>query len=96
MGAMQVDFHATPLRGKKFLELYQPAISRVLAYGAKGYLFYHAEEDPDHYIHISFWEDRGGFDRYWYSREMQEIREKVAGLHGQPVLPHWGLVLEQG
>ena len=38
MRAMQVDFHTTPLRANKFLELYRPAISRVLAYGAKGYL----------------------------------------------------------
>ena len=96
MAAMQIDFHTTPLRANKFLELYRPAIARVLAYGAKGYLFYRAEEDPGHFIHLSFWEDRGGFDRYWFSREMQAIREKVAGLHDQPVLPHWGLVLEQG
>jgi quinol monooxygenase YgiN len=96
MRAMQVDFHTTPLRANKFLELYRPAISRVLAYGAKGYLFYREEEDPDHFVHLSFWEDGGGFNRYWYSSEMQEIRQKVAGLYGQPVLPHWTLVVEQG
>jgi quinol monooxygenase YgiN len=95
MDTMQIDFHTTPLRADRFLEHYRPAIARVLAYGARGYLFYCEEEDPNHFIHLSFWEDRGGFDRYWFSQEMQEIRQKVAGLHEQPVLPHWGLVIEQ-
>jgi quinol monooxygenase YgiN len=96
MSAMQIDFHVTPLRAERFLERYRPAIARVLAYGAKGYLFYRGEEDPDHFVHLSFWEDRSGFDRYWFSHEMQEIRQQVSGLHDQPVLPHWGFVVEQG
>jgi quinol monooxygenase YgiN len=96
MDTVQIDFHTTPFRADRFLELYRPAIPRVLAYGAKGYLFYLEKEDPSHFVHLSFWEDGGGFDRYWFSGEMQEIREKVAGLHEQPVLPHRGLVVEQG
>jgi quinol monooxygenase YgiN len=95
MDVMQIDFHTTPFRANRFLELYRPAIARVLAYGAAGYVFFRVEEDPDHFVHLSFWEDRGGFDRYWFSREMQDIRRQVAGLHGQPVLPHWGVVVEQ-
>ena len=47
-------------------------------------------------MHVSFWEDRADFERYWYSREMQEIRERLSGLHCQPVLPHWSTVVEQG
>jgi quinol monooxygenase YgiN len=96
MHAMQVDYHTTPFRANRFLELYRPAIARVRAYGATGYLFYREEEDPDHFVHLSFWDDKSGFNRYWFSREMQEIREKVAGLHGQPVLPHWTIIVEKG
>ena len=96
MDALHVEYHTTPFRAERFLELYTPAISRVLAYGATGYVFYRSEEDPDHFVHISYWEDRSDFDRYWFSREMQEVRERTAGLHGQPVLPHWGLVLDRG
>ena len=92
---MQIDFHATPFRGEKFLELYRPAVSRVLAYGAEGYLFYRHEADPDHFVHLSFWENREDFNRYWFSREMQQVRQQIAGLHGQPVLPEWDLVIER-
>ena len=95
MEALQVDFHTTPFRAERFLELYSPAIARVLAYGAKGYVFYRSEEDPDHFVHVSFWEDRSDFERYWFSEEMGAVRERTAGLHGQPVLPHWLLILDR-
>jgi quinol monooxygenase YgiN len=93
---MTIDFQATPFRAERFQELYGPAVPRVLAYGAKGYLFYRSVDDPDHFVHVSFWEDRGAFERYWFSREMQEVRQSIAGLHAQPVLPHWNYVVGRG
>jgi heme-degrading monooxygenase HmoA len=96
MDAAQLDYFVTPFRAQRFFDLYRPAISRPLAYGADGYLFYRSEEDSDHFVHLSFWEDRAGFQRWWLSHEMQEIRVAVSGLHGQPVLPLWNTVLERG
>jgi quinol monooxygenase YgiN len=96
MDAVQVDFHTTPFRAERFFERYKPAIARVLAYGASGYLFYRSEDDPQHFVHLSFWEDRSAFDRYWFSTEMQEVRQKVAGLYAQPLLVHWNAVVERG
>jgi quinol monooxygenase YgiN len=93
--AIEIHYHATPFRGERFLELYRPAIARVMAYGADGYVFYRYEADTDHFVHLSYWENRDDFNRYWFSREMQRIREKVAGLHGQPVLPEWDLVIDR-
>ena len=96
MDMVQLDFHVTPFRARRFAELYRPAVARVLAYGAKGYMFYRSEDDSDHFVHASLWEDRADFQRYWFSREMQEMRERVAGLHGQPLLPAWSGVIDSG
>jgi quinol monooxygenase YgiN len=96
MDAIEIHFQATPLRAQRFLDLYSPAVARVLAYGAKGYAFLRSEEDPDHFTHISYWEDRGDFERYWFSEEMQAVRRGVAGIHGQPVSPHWQIVIARG
>jgi len=93
--AAQLDFHLTPFRAQRFVDLYRPAIARPLSYGATDYLFYRSEDDSDHFVHMSFWEERAGFDRWWLSREMQQIRVAVSGLHGQPLLPHWHTVLER-
>jgi heme-degrading monooxygenase HmoA len=95
MDAAQLDYIVTPFRAQRFVDLYRPAIARPRSYGASGYLFYRSEEDSAHFVHMSFWVDRADFNRWWFSREMQEVRVAVAGLHGQPVLPHWHTVLER-
>jgi len=91
-----IDYHVTPFRSQRFAELYRPMVPRVLAYGAKGYTFYRSEEDSDHFIHASLWEDRAGFQRFWMSREMQEVRVLTSGLYEQPVVPTWATVIERG
>jgi quinol monooxygenase YgiN len=96
MDAVALDFVVTPFRAQRFVDLYRPAIARPLAHGASGYLFYRSEEDSDHFVHMSFWEDHAGFDNWWFSREMQQIRVAVSGLHGQPLVPKWSTVLERG
>jgi quinol monooxygenase YgiN len=93
---MTIEYQATPFRAERFLELYRPGASRVLSYGATGFVLMRSEDDPDHIVHLSYWEDRKDFERYWFSREMQKVREQVAGLHGLPVLPHWNYVVERG
>jgi quinol monooxygenase YgiN len=92
----QIDYHVTPFRAERFAGLYRPIVPRVLAYGAKGYFFYRLEEDSDHFVHASLWEDRAGFQRFWMSREMDEMREKVTGLYGQPLLPTWATIVDRG
>jgi quinol monooxygenase YgiN len=93
---MTIEFQATPFRAERFRSLYEPAVARVLAYGASGYIFYRSDDDPDHFVHVSFWEDRHDFDRYWLSHEMQSVRQDVAGLYAQPVYPHWGILVSRG
>ena len=92
----QVDFHLTPFRAERFWSIYRPVVPRVLAYGAKGYQFYRIEEDADHFVHESTWEDRADFQRWWMSREMSLIREKIIGLYEQPVIPIWATILDRG
>jgi quinol monooxygenase YgiN len=96
LDVMTIEFQATPFRAERFRELYAPAVPRVLAFGASGYLLYRSVDDPDHFVHLSFWEDHHDFDRYWLSQEMQGVRQSVAGLYAQPVLPHWNYLVARG
>ena len=93
---VQIEYHLTPFRAERFAALYSPIVPRVMAYGAKGYTFYRSEEDPDHFVHSSLWEDRADFHRFWVSHEMQETRQKVSGFYEQPVIPGWSTILERG
>ena len=92
---VQLDFHVTPFRVERFYETYLPAVALVLEYGAQGYSFYRTDEDPSHFVHISYWDDRKKFDRYWMSREMRAIRTAIVGMHDHLLLPHYGAVLER-
>jgi quinol monooxygenase YgiN len=93
--AVQLDFHITPLRGERFVEVYRPIVPRALEFGAKGYAFYRADEDPYHFVHISYWDDRAKFNRYWQSPQMRAVREQLVGLHDHLLLPHWGALIER-
>jgi quinol monooxygenase YgiN len=91
-----IDFHLVPFRAQRFASLYRPVVPRVLVYGAVGYAFYRSEEDSDHFVHASFWEDRESFRRFWDSREMQDTRVKILGLYEQPVIPSWATIIDRG
>src|SRR3954447_25178082 len=93
---VNIDFQVTPFRADRFYSLYRPVVPRVLAYGAKGYTFYRSEEDSDHFVHASLWEDRADFQRFWLSREMQETRNRVMEYYEQPVVPGWATILDRG
>jgi quinol monooxygenase YgiN len=93
---VQIEYHLTPFRAERFAALYRPIVPRVMAYGAKGYMFYRSEFDSDHFIHSSLWEDRADFERFWASREVQDLRQKILGLYEQPVLPEWATILDRG
>jgi quinol monooxygenase YgiN len=93
---VHIDYHLTPFRAERFAALYRPVVPRVMAYGAKGYAFYRSEDDADHFVHESLWEDRADFQRYWLSREMHLARERILGFHEQPVIPSWATILERG
>jgi quinol monooxygenase YgiN len=92
---VQLDFHITPLRSEKFVNAYRPAVPLAADYGAKGYTFYRTDEDPYHFVHISYWSDRADFDRYWMSREMRGILTSINGYHDHLLLPYYGAVLER-
>jgi hypothetical protein len=47
-------------------------------------------------VHESLWEDREDFKRYWFSHEMQQVRERVIGLYEQPVIPSWLTIIDSG
>jgi quinol monooxygenase YgiN len=91
-----IDYHLTPFRAERFASIYRPIVPRVLAFGAVGYSFYRSEEDADHFVHSSLWEDRDGFARFWMSREMQDMRVKIIGLYEQPVIPSWATIIDRG
>lgn len=94
MEVCTLDLRANAFYGDKFELLWTPTVSKVMDYGAKGYSFIREQEDPLHFIHLSYWEERLDFDRYWFSEEMNDLREQASGMHQVPLLPRWSTVVD--
>ena len=89
-----IDWHVTPFRADQFLEIWTPAASRVLAFGATSWSLTRSIDDPLHIRQTAVWESHDDFDRYWYSDEVSAAREEAINYYGKPVLPDWHSLLD--
>ena len=84
-----IDWHVTPFRADRFLEIWTPAAARVLAFGATSWSLTRSIDDPLHIRQTAVWESHDDFERYWYSDEVSAAREEAINYYGKPVLPDW-------
>ena len=84
-----IDWHVTPFRADRFLEIWRPQAARVLAFGATSWSLTRNVDDPLHIRQAAVWESRDDFERYWYSDEVSAAREEAINYFGKPVLPVW-------
>jgi len=84
-----IDWHVTPFRADRFIEIWRPAASRVRAFGATSWSLTRNIDDPLHIRQAAVWDSREDFERYWYSDEISAAREEAMNFYGKPVLPVW-------
>ena len=84
-----IEWHVTPFRADRFLEIWRPAAGRALAFGAKSWSLTRNVDDPLHVRQMAVWENRDDFDRYWYSAEIAAAREEAVNYYSLPVAPVW-------
>ena len=84
-----IEWHVTPFRADRFLEIWRPAASKVLAFGATSWSLTRDADDPLHIRQTAVWNSRDDFERYWYSDEIAAAREQAIKYYSLPVLPVW-------
>jgi hypothetical protein len=84
-----IDWHVTPFRAERWFEIWEPAAARALSFGAKSWSLTRSEDDPLLFRQSSIWDERGDFERYWFSEEISKTREAAIGYYGKPLLPSW-------
>ena len=89
-----IDWRIHPFRADRWLAAWRPAASRVLAFGASEWALTRSIDDPLHFRQTSVWEDREGFDRYWASDEVANVREQVLNLYNKPLSVTWYTLIE--
>ena len=89
----KLHWHISPLRGLRWLELWEPAAEKCTAYGAKSWSLTRSNDDPLAFRQTSVWESRSDFERYWFSEEIETARTAVIDLYDLPLLPSWHTLL---
>lgn len=89
MEVCTLDWHIAPLRGDRWLDLWEPAAAKMPAYGAKSWSLIRSTDDPLHFVQTSYWEQRSDFERYWFSDEIGAARTTIIDLYDIPLLPEW-------
>jgi hypothetical protein len=84
-----IDWRIHPFRADRWLEIWEPALDRALAFGASSCFLSRDVEDPLHFRQVSVWERREDFDRYWFSDELVDLREAALNYYNKPLSPAW-------
>jgi quinol monooxygenase YgiN len=84
-----IDWHVHPFRAERWLELWEPAAARALAFGAKSWSLTRDIDDPLHFRQSAVWDSRDDFERYWFSDEISAAREAALNYFNKPLLPNW-------
>jgi hypothetical protein len=90
----RLDWHITPLRADRWLDVWEPAAAKMPAYGAKSWSLTRAIDDPLSFQQTSVWEKRSDFERYWYSEEIEQARTAIISCYDIPLLPTWHILLD--
>lgn len=84
-----IEWHITPGRRDRFLEIWRPALDRALAFGARGAFLSRNEDDPLHIRQVTMWESRSDHERWWFSDEISALRQDAFAYYHKPVDAHW-------
>jgi heme-degrading monooxygenase HmoA len=88
-----LDWHITPMRADRFLDLWEAAAAKAPAYGAKSWSLTRSTDDPLAFRQTMVWESRSDFERYWYSDEIAQARATIIDLYDIPLLPAWHILV---
>jgi hypothetical protein len=95
-GVVQIPWYATLFRGDKFEAAVREIAPVAMRYGATDYVVYRSRDDMYKFLQCSTFEDKAGFEAYWYGPEMNNFRTIYSGWYQVPILYTWADVVIQG
>jgi hypothetical protein len=84
-----IEWHVTPFRRDRFIEIWRPALDRALAYGASAAFLTRSEDDTLHLRQTTKWNSRADHERWWFSDEVSALRQEALPYFAKPVEQHW-------
>jgi hypothetical protein len=88
-GVCVIEWHVTPFRADRWLELWEPAAARMPAFGASGWSLMRSVDDPLTFHQAASWRSPEDFERYWFSDEITAARGRIIDLYDKPLKSSW-------
>ncbi len=95
-GVVQIPWYATVFRGEKFADALREIAPIAMRYGATDYAVYRNRDDMYKFSQTATFEDKSGFEAYWYGEEFIAWRADYSSWYQVPVLYTWADVVIAG
>ena len=88
-GVVHIPWYATVLRGDDLQAALEQIAPVAMRYGASEYAVYRSREDRYKLLQLATFEDKLGFERYWYGEQFSDWRATHSGRFQVPVVYAW-------
>ena len=95
-GIVHIPWYATVFRGDKLAVALQEIAPVALRYGATDFAVHRSRDDRYKFLHMTTFEDKLDWERYWYGEEFNAWRADYASWYQVPVLYVWNDVVVAG
>jgi hypothetical protein len=96
-GVVHIPWYATLFRGDQLEEALGQIAPLALRYGATDYRVYRSRDDAYKFLHMSTFEEKTDFERYWYADDFAQWRAEYSSWYQVPIVYVWNdLVIHGG
>ena len=95
-GVVHIPWYATLFRGDKFEAALEEIAPVALRYGATEYAIYRSRDDQYRFLQLATFEDKQGFEAYWYGADFNDWRARYSSWYQVPVLYVWHDLVVRG
>jgi hypothetical protein len=95
-GTVHIPWYATVFRGDKLAAALEEIAPIALRYGATDFAIHRSRDDAYKFLHMTSFEDKLDFERYWYGEEFVAWRTDFSSCYQVPVLYVWNDVIATG
>lgn len=95
-GYVHIPWYATMFRAEKLAVALKEIAPVALRYGATDFAVHRSRDDAYKFLHMSAFEEKVDFERYWYGEEFSTWRADYASWYQVPVLYVWNDVVIAG
>jgi hypothetical protein len=95
-GVVHIPWYATVFRGDQFEEALGQIAPLALRYGATDYSVYRSRDDQYKFLHMSTFEEKDDFERFWYGPDFNAWRSEYSSFYQVPIVYVWNDLVLSG